>query len=353
MADAKRFAPAGKGKGKGKNKLPIEREGLKAENPETYYDFGEEIGRGKFAVVKYCTRKEDNKKFAAKIIKFDSDTLKFAVREFDLMKLPSMQAEGVGLAKLVDAYLVRKYLILIQDLVDGKTLVDYVSHRNTLNEEDVSVLVKQLCTILSHLHENNILHLDLRPTNIRLAGKTMYIVDYNSCRHIANKKAGEVVDVIGDTEFCAPEMLRFEAVQAGSDMWSVAINMYIMLSGISPFFYEDEDKVVASVQKVQWKFDPEAFASVSEDAKDFISKCLIRAPENRLTASKALEHPFLSDEKSKLRKTKTLECMDLMQETDARLLEEEEEDYIWASLVFRTFEEDEYESPESSDEEEE
>merc|ERR1719516_755778 len=268
------------------------------------------------------------------------------------MKLPSMQAEGVGLAKLVDAYLVRKYLILIQDLVDGKTLVDYVSHRNTLNEEDVSVLVKQLCTILSHLHENNILHLDLRPTNIRLACKTMYIVDYNSCRHIANKKAGEVVDVIGDTEFCAPEMLRFEAVQAGSDMWSVAINMYIMLSGISPFFYEDEDKVVASVQKVQWKFDPEAFASVSEDAKDFISKCLIRAPEKRLTAEKALEHPWLSEDKAKLRKSKDIDCQDLIQETDARLMEEEDEDYIWASLVFRTFEEDEYDSPESSEEEE-
>jgi len=272
------------------------------------------------------------------------------------MKLDSMLSggpEGYGLAKLVDAYLVRKYLVLIQDLVDGKTLIDMVSHRSSLTEEDVSGLIRQLCKILSHLHENNVLHLDLRPTNIRMSGKQMYVVDYNSCRHIMNKKAGEVVDVIGDTEFCAPEMLRFEPVQAGSDMWSVAINMYIMLSGISPFFYEDEDKVVASVQKVQWKFDAEAFATVSDDAKDFISKCLIRAPENRLTASGALEHPFLSEDKAKLRKSKTIDCLDLMQETDARLLEEEEEDYIWASLVFRTFDEEEYESPESSEEEEE
>jgi serine/threonine protein kinase len=351
MGDAKRFAPAGKGKGKGKEKLPIINDALKAENPETYYDFGEEIGRGKFAIVKKCTRKSDGKVFAAKIVKFDSDSAKFAKRELELMQKEPMNADG--LAKLVDAYLVRKYLILIQDLIDGKTLVDYVAQRSTLNEEDVSGLIKQLCTILNHLHQNNILHLDLRPTNIRMMGKTMYLIDYNSCRHIMNKKSGEVVDVIGDTEFCAPEMLRFEAVQSGSDMWSVAINTYIMLSGISPFFYEDEDKVVASVQKVQWKFDPEAFASVSEDAKDFISKCLIRAPENRLTAEKALEHPWLSEDKAKLRKSKTLECMDLMQETDARLLEEEEEDYIWASCTFRTFEEEEYESPESSDEEEE
>ena len=119
MGDAKGFAPAGKGKGKGKEKLPIINDALKAENPETYYDFGEEIGRGKFAIVKKCTRKSDGKVFAAKIVKFDSDSAKFAKRELELMQKEPMNADG--LAKLVDAYLVRKYLILIQDLIDGKT----------------------------------------------------------------------------------------------------------------------------------------------------------------------------------------------------------------------------------------
>jgi len=340
-----------KRKGKKKDDLEEFKPRVKNENPETYYEFGDEIGRGKFAIVKKCKRKSDGMEFAAKIVKFDKETLKFGVREFDMMENEKMNFDG--LAKLVDAYIVRKYIILIIDLIDGKTLLDYVASRDTLNEEVVSGLIRQLVVILHHMHSNNILHLDLRPSNIRVKGKTLYLIDYNSCRHIMNKKHGEVVDVIGDTEFCAPEMLRFEAVQSGSDMWSVAINTYIMLSGISPFFYEDETKVVSSVQKVQWKFDPAAFASVSEDAKDFISKCLIRAPENRMTAEKALEHPWLSEDKAKLRKSKDIDCQDLMQETDARLMEEEDEDYIWASCTFRTFEEEEYESPESSDEEEE
>ena len=51
------------------------------------------------------------------------------------------------------------------------------------------------------------------------------------------------------------------------------------LSGISPFFYEDEAKVLQSVQYVKYQFDPQAFENISAEAKDFIKKCLVRAPE--------------------------------------------------------------------------
>lgn len=336
--------------GKGKVKLPIERDGIKAENPEKYYEFGDEIGRGKFSVVRQATHKTSGSKYAAKIIKFDSDSLKFAIREYDLMTNPKMKNKA--LVEIHEAYLVRKYLILIMELCDGKTLLDQVASRHSLNEDEVALLIKQLCTVLADMHENNIVHLDLRPTNIRFAtAREIKLLDYNSARHIANKKAGEVVDVIGDTEFCAPEMLNFDPVGPGSDMWSVAINMYILLSGISPFFDEDEDKVVASVQKAKWSFDETAFANISAEAKDFIKKILVRAPEMRMDARTALNHKWLSKDYESARKRSTLDCQDIMRETDERLYSEEEEDYIEASLVFRTFDEEEYESPEESEEE--
>ena len=71
------------------------------------------LWRGKFAIVKYATNKKTGQKFAAKIIKYDSETLKFAIREYDLMV---DKIHGKGLVKLHEAFLVRKYLILIMDL---------------------------------------------------------------------------------------------------------------------------------------------------------------------------------------------------------------------------------------------
>merc|ERR1719516_265866 len=217
---------------------------------------------------------------------FDDDT-RFAVREFDLMK--SGKLNHKGLVQLHEAYMVRKYLILILDFVEGKTLLDQFKGRHSATEDDVAFIIGELCETLNFLHQQNIVHLDLRPTNIRFEGRDIKLLDYNSSRHLANKKAGAVVDVIGDTEFCAPEMLNFDPVLPASDMWSVAVIMYILLSGISPFFYEDENLVLQSVQSVKYKFDADAFAKISTEAKDFIQKCLIRAPEFRITAADALK----------------------------------------------------------------
>lgn len=326
-----------------------EREGIIYDNPEKFYDFEEEIGSGKMATVKKAKSKVDGKVYAAKMIYFDDDT-RFAMREFDLLK--SGKLGHKGLVGLHEAYMVRKYLILMLDLVDGKTLLDQFYRRHSATEDDVSFVIGELCEVLDFLHQQNVLHLDIRPTNIRFEGRDIKLLDYNSARHLANKKAGAVVDVIGDTEFCAPEMLNFDPVLPASDMWSVAIITYILLSGVSPFFYEDEAEVLKSVQGVKFTFC-EAFDEISSEAKDFIKKCLLRAPEMRMTAADALKHPWLSSEMTSKRKAISLlqTALDTMEETDTRLLSEEEEDYVEASFVFRTFEEEEYESPEEESDE--
>jgi serine/threonine protein kinase len=327
------------------------KDGIIADNPEKFYTFGDVIGEGKFAQVKHAQHKTSGDKFAAKIIRYDSDTLKFAVREFDFMK--ELNMDHAGLVKLHEAYVVQKYIILIVECADGPTLLDQISKRHTLNEDVVAGYVRTLCETLAYMHSNNALHLDLRPTNIRFnSSNQMKLVDYNSCRIIANKKAGAVVDVIGDTEFCAPEMLDFDPVMPESDIWSVAILTFIMLTGVSPFFYEDEDEVVNHVKTAKcenWNIDE--LSKVSSEAVDFMKKILIRAPENRLTAAKCLEHKWLSEDYAGVRKKNSLDCQDVIAETDQRLCEEEEEDYIYASFKLRTFDEEENVTTELSEEE--
>lgn len=344
---------------KSKSKYPAVRDGIIYDNPEKFYDFGHELGTGKMSVVKVAVNKETGAKYAAKMIYFDDD-VKFAIREYDLMagdKLKSNENKTLepfltkNLVKMHEAYMVRKYLIIIMDLVDGLTLLSQYTKRAAISEDDVAQTIKQLCECLASLHSNNVVHLDIRPTNIRFTGRDIKLLDYNSARHLANKKAGAVVDIIGDTEFCAPEMLNFDPVLPGSDMWSVAVITYILLSGESPFYHEDEAEVLQSVQMVKYKFI-ESFNNVTSEAKDFIKKCFVRAPEMRLTAAAALEHPWLSESLLSKRKMVQLSVQDILQSTDARLYSEEEEEYVEASYTFRTFEEEEFESPEEDSEEE-
>lgn len=72
-----------------------------------------------------------------------------------------------------------------------------------------------------------------------------------------------------------------------------------------------------------------------------------------MTATQALQHKWLADDNQSKRKNVTISAQDVMVETDTRLYSEEEEDYVECSLVLRTFEEEEYESPEEESDEEE
>lgn len=328
-------------------------------NPETVYTFDDnELGRGKFSVVKKVTHKTSNEVFAAKIIKYDSDSLKFAVREYDMMagfKVKDTVHVLNGhpaIVELHEAYCVRKYLILIMELVEGKSLLEFAASKDTITEDDVAKYVKQILEVLQKIHGMNFVHLDLRPTNMRFSNaRQLKLLDYNSARFLPNKKAGAVVDVIGDTEFCAPEMLNFEPVSSGSDIWALAVHIYILLTGVSPFYNENEDLVVMNVQQAKWSFC-EGFDSVSSEAQDFIKKCLVRAPDSRISPTDALAHKWLQDDFASNRKNKILSIHNVLLKTDARLKEEEEEEYVEASLVFRTFDEEENISSEDDDEDE-
>jgi len=341
-----------------KPRYPYENEALIYENPEKYYNFDDTpLGTGKFSIVKKCTSKKTGEVFAAKIIKYDDVTILFAKREFEIMKDRLDKLGLKAVPKLHEAYLVRKYMILIMTLCEGKSVLEYFGSRASYTEEDVAGFIKQLCETLKVLHDNNIVHLDVRPTNIRVmasASRDVRLLDYNSANHLPNKKAGTVVDVIGDTEFCAPEMLSFDRVRSPSDIWSVGVITFILLSGTSPFFDEDEMNVSTNVQKAKFVFEDE-WSTISSEAKAFVKDCFKQNPDMRMDASKCLAHTWLSDEYAANRKKSSItdNARRILTETDARLLSEEEEEYVEQSGVFRTFEEEEYESPESSDDEDE
>ena len=201
--------------------------------------------------------------------------------------------------------------------------------------------------ILEIVHLAGTVHCDIRPSNIRMENGTLKLLDCNTAL-----PEGSVLDIIGDTEVSAPEVLNFDPVSHGIDMWAVAVLAYTLTSGISPFFQENENSLIRAVSTaVQYSFGDEDIDNFSSDLKDFIKKCLLRIPEMRMTTSKALERKFLtSNEGSSI----CLERQDFMGETSDRMLSEESEAYVEGSFVFRTFHEDEqYDSPAESDEDDE
>ncbi|NXV64448.1 MYLK protein, partial [Molothrus ater] len=97
----------------------------------------------------------------------------------------------------------------------------------------------------------------------------------------------------GTPEFMAPEVVAFEPVSFSTDMWSVGVICYILLSGESPFQGDTDMETLSNVTAARWGFEEETFSEISQQAKDFISQLLQKEPSRRLPSAGALLHPWL------------------------------------------------------------
>ena len=113
----------------------------------------------------------------------------------------------------------------------------------------------------------------------------------------------------GTPYYISPEVLMGN-YDVSCDLWSAGCILYILLCGYPPFYGDDNQEILAMVQKGQFDFDGEEWESVSSDAKDLIKK-LITKPEKRLTANEALQHRWIKNLTSKKNDDKLLKKLDI------------------------------------------
>ncbi|GBP64004.1 Myosin light chain kinase, smooth muscle [Eumeta japonica] len=133
-----------------------------------------------------------------------------------------------------------------------------------------------------------------QPENILCLTKTgnrIKIIDFGLARFYDPDKKLQVL--FGTPEFVAPEVVNFDQIGYGTDMWSVGVICYVLLSGLSPFMGETDIETMANVTVAKYDFDDEAFNEISEEAKDFISKLLVKDIGSRPSAAECLRHEWL------------------------------------------------------------
>ncbi|KFM82696.1 Myosin light chain kinase, smooth muscle, partial [Stegodyphus mimosarum] len=257
------------------------------------YTLHEELGRGKFGTVYKCTEKNTGRKLAAKfIVTHRPEDRKDVEREVEIMRMLQMPR----LLQLYDAFdNGHNEMCLILELIEGGELFERViSDDFCLTEKACSIFVRQICEGVEYMHSKNILHLDMKPENILCVTRTgnqIKIIDFGLARKYEPEKKLQVL--FGTPEFVAPEVVNFDKVSYTTDMWSVGVICYVLLSGLSPFMGDSDLETMGNVTKAEYDFDDESFDNISDVAKDFISKLLIKDLTKRMTANESLKHPWL------------------------------------------------------------
>ena len=144
---------------------------------------------------------------------------------------------------------------------------------------------------LAYLNVKNIVHRDLKPENILLENRRNYlckIINFGVSERV-KKNDQSIKEAIGTAYYIAPEVLLGEC-ECKSDIWSLGVILYMMITGKPPFEGSDDREIIRKVRQGVFSMDPDDFEGISEECKDLIQWMLTKDPKSRPNARDALKH---------------------------------------------------------------
>ncbi|XP_045197016.1 mitogen-activated protein kinase kinase kinase 4-like isoform X2 [Mercenaria mercenaria] len=259
-----------------------------------HWQKGNKIGEGQFGKVYSAVNMDNGELMAMKEMKFPSADMQYHFKEI-IHEIKIF--EGINHPNLVRYYGVevhRTEMLVFMEYCDRGT-IDEVS-RVGLTEDLIRIYTKELLKAVQVLHDNGIVHRDIKGANIFLTSSgCLKLGDFGCSVKLKNHTTmvGEVNSLVGTTAYMAPEVITRndkEGHGRAADIWSVGCVVIEMASGKRPWHELESNYQI--MFKLGMGETPPAPENLGAEGKDFLSHCLEQEPDKRWTASQLRDHPF-------------------------------------------------------------
>ena len=290
-----------------KSWLNIFKQVLHCEDINELYDIQNKIGEGRFAHVYRSIHKPSQRKVSIKILEkqnLTSQEMNMIQNEIEILKL----CQHPNILKLYDVIESHEKIYIITELIEGIDLFTFLENKNfDIDEATANRIIKKLTSALFYLNIFGIVHRDIKPDNILLTSNSqnynIKLIDFGLGIILGpNEKSDQP---FGTVSYVAPEVLCGKKYDKSVDIWCIGILSYLLLVGRLPFDDPDDDENEIARQTINESppFIEEKWNVISNEAKDFVSKCLEKDPKNRININEILNHKWLkqyiSDEQKK------------------------------------------------------
>ncbi|KAH9507867.1 Serine/threonine-protein kinase dclk1 [Bulinus truncatus] len=205
-----------------------------------------------------------------------------------------------NIIRLIEDFSNQLQIFYVMELVKGGDLFDAIASSSAkYTEEDASGMLFNLASALEYLHSLHIVHRDVKPENILLrehedGTKSLKLGDFG----LATEVKGPLFTVCGTPTYVAPEVIAETGYGVKIDVWSAGVITYILLCGFPPFSSptDNQDELFDLIMGGNYDFISPYWDDVTASAKSLISGMLNVNPDNRLSASQVLQHPWVSSE---------------------------------------------------------
>ncbi|KAJ7566954.1 hypothetical protein O6H91_02G125300 [Diphasiastrum complanatum] len=272
--------------------------GRDTERLKDLYSLGKKLGQGQFGTTFLCIERSTAKQYACKSISkrklISKDDVDDVRREIQIMHHLSGHS---SIVQIKGAYEDATYVHLVMELCAGGELFDRIIQRGHYTERKAAELTRTIVGVVEACHSMGVMHRDLKPENFLFSDKNenaaLKTIDFGLSIFF---KPGEIFsDVVGSPYYVAPEVLR-KHYSMEADVWSAGVILYILLSGVPPFWDETEQGIFEQVLRAEIDFTSDPWPTISESAKDLIRKMLCPNPSKRYTAHQVLCHPWIQED---------------------------------------------------------
>ncbi|GJP61043.1 hypothetical protein CLOP_g18254 [Closterium sp. NIES-67] len=270
--------------------------GRKTEQLESLFKLGKKLGQGQFGVTFLCTEKATGKEYACKTIAkkklISREDVEDVKREVAIMH--HLSGHG-NIVCIKGAYEDHANVHIVMELCTGGELFERIIKKGHYSERQAAELTRTIAKVIEACHSLGVIHRDLKPENFLFASKSEHAdlkaTDFGLSYFF---KPGEFLsDVVGSPYYVAPEVLR-RRYNEKADVWSMGVIIYILLSGVPPFWAETEQGIFEAVLRGELDFESDPWPSISEDSKDLIRHMCCLDPKKRYSAYDVLCHPWVA-----------------------------------------------------------
>lgn len=246
------------------------------------YELLELIGVGGMADIYKARDITEDRIVAVKILKNEFVGSEDFIRRFRNESKAIALLSHPNIVKIYDVGFTEKLQFIVMEYIDGITLTEYISKQGVLKWKDVVHFAMQILKALQHAHDRGIVHRDIKPQNVMLLSDgTIKVMDFGIARF--NRETDKTISekAIGSVHYISPEQARGDVTDERSDIYSVGIMLYEMLTGKKPFDGDSPVAIALMHMQSNAKKMSELNNSIPEGLEEITEKAMQKEPSKR------------------------------------------------------------------------